>query len=479
MMLSPPRGRTLLAGFLLTCGACAHSEFPSAPEPSLEPAFQLSPGQASRVRPGEAGFFALAERIPGFGGYAFDAEGNLVAFIKGRTPGGDASAQVLLSRLLDRRRPALGRQGGVVVLRTADFSFAELAAWRDLLTDSLLGRGLDVRSTDVDEVVNRVRIGVGGSAGRAATLRVATEAGIPTAALAVGDEGLVEFEGEALTSLSSLTYADAPHANGLFYGGMQIRRWTGTEYKGCTLGFYATMAGVTVGVSNSHCSRDRDSNGGDGTIFTNSALSVLGSEAYDRNHYDWCPTLLSPFRYCRSADAMLFRTSSAFPAPAFRKIARYTVLNPGSNVVTTYQRIDANNPIVIGARTEARSGELVNKVGIATGWTQGVVTATCKDVEMWTVPIGGGPIYRCQHEASYGRADGDSGGPVFSFYYGTADLKGIHLGRVLQTTGMKTVFSPLSGIERDFGALGELPFGGTVYTPPAAGCDPLTAIVPC
>jgi hypothetical protein len=478
-MFVAARGRSLLAGFLLVSGACADSDGPSAPDPDPQLALRPSREQALRVRPGEAGFLGLAERIPGFGGYAFDADGNLVAFIKGRTPGGDAGARVLLTRLLDRRRPGLGRQGGTVVLRTAEFTFEELAAWRDQFTDSLLGRGLGVRSTDVDEASNRIRIGVAGTAGRSAVMRVATQVGIPSTALVMGDEGVAEFEGAASTLGGAPPLASHPHANGQFYGGMQIIRPDGAQYKACTLGFYATIGGIPVGVSNSHCSRDRDSNGGDGTQFYNSALSYRGPETHDRNLHDWCPTLISPARFCRNADAMLFRAEFGFPTPAFRQILRYVVLNPGSTQSATYHTIDASNPIVIGARTEGRSGELVSKAGIATGWTQGTITATCKDVEMWIVPIGGGRVYRCQHEASYGRADGDSGAPVFSTYYGTADLKGIHWGRRLQVTGMKTVFSPLSGIEADFGRLGELPSGGSGFTPPVPGCDPVTSIIPC
>jgi hypothetical protein len=430
-----------------------------------------------RVRPGEAGFLALAERIPGFGGYAFDADGNLVAFIKGRTPGGDAGARVLLTRLLDRRRPGLGRQGGAVILRTAEFTFEELAAWRDQLTDSLLGRGLGVHSTDVDEASNRIRIGVAGTPGRSAVMQAAVQVGIPVTALMMGDEGVAEFEGAA-SSTSGGPYADAPHANGAFYGGMQIRRLEGTIAHLCTLGFYATFGGFPVGISNSHCSRDQDSNGGDGTVFYNSQITYRGVEGYDRSHY-WCPSLFSPLRHCRGADAMLFRAETGFPTPAFRKILRYTTLNPGSMISASYQKIDANNPIIIGTRFEARTGEVVNKAGITTGWTQGVVSATCKDVEMWVLPIGGGKVYRCQHEANYGRAGGDSGAPVFSFNGGLADLKGIHSGRYLQVTGMKTVFSPLSGIERDFGSLGELPGGGPASPPSSSGCDPITAIIPC
>ena len=476
-MFVAARGRALLAGVLLVSGACADSNLPSAPDPDPQLALRPAREEAKRARPGESGFLALAGEIPGFGGYAFDADGNLVAFIKDRTPGGDAGARVLLARLLERRRPGLGRQGGTVVLRTAEFTFEELAAWRDQLTDSLLGRGLGVRSTDVDEASNRIRVGVAGTAARSVVMRVAVQVGIPMTALLMGDEGAAEFEGAASLT-SGGPYAGAPHANGAFYGGMQIRRMEGTTAHLCTLGFYASFGGLPVGISNSHCSRDRDSNGGDGTVFYNSQLTYRGVEGYDRSHY-WCPSLLSPLRHCRGADAMLFRADAGFPIPAFRKILRYTILNPGSTVSSSYQKIDANNPIVIGARFEARTGEVINKAGIATGWTQGIVSATCKDVEMWVVPIGGGNVYRCQHEGTYGRAGGDSGAPVFSFYSGTADLKGIHSGRYLQVTGMKTVFSPLSGIEADFGTLGELPSGGSASAPVGSGCDPVTAIIPC
>ena len=125
-------------------------------------------------------------------------------------------------------------------------------------------------------------------------------------------------------------------------------------------------------------------------------------------------------------------------------------------------------------------GEEVNKAGISTGWTNGVVTATCKDIEVYVIPLVAGQVYKCQDEANYGRAKGDSGSPVFSFYYGFADLKGIHWGRYFQLFGMRTIFSPISGIEADFGPLGGIPSaGGFTPPPPDPGCDPITAIIPC
>lgn len=435
--------------------------------------------QSQRRRAEEAGFFTLAERIPGFGGYAFDADGNLEAYIKDKTKEKEDRARQYLDPLLEKRKGNLRRKGSLK-FRHGDYTFAELADWRDQLSDGLLGQGLGVRSTDADEAQNRVVVGVADAGARGAVQAKLKQLGIPDKAVLILDEEVVSTEGEEVDFLGLAS------ANNEYYGGLQIRRplndGTG-RFSSCTMGFYAILNGVTVGVSNSHCSRDRNSSGGDGSQFFNSANVFLGAETHDRNFHDWCPKWYSPLRWCRNADAMLFDAVPGPLAPAMNKIARYTMINPGSSTDPMFRTIDANNPIIIYARYSSRSGELVNKAGISTGQTQGTIKATCKDVDYSVLVFLPGLVMQCQRETDYGRASGDSGAPVFVMTNGYADLRGIHWGRYFQITGMKTLFSPLGQIERDFGSLGGIPTptppGGGSSDPGGGSCDPVTAIIPC
>lgn len=79
------------------------------------------------------------------------------------------------------------------------------------------------------------------------------------------------------------------------------------------------------------------------------------------------------------------------------------------------------------------------------------------------------PVKKCQHEASYPRARGDSGAPVFVMVTATdVDLRGIHWGHYPQMTGYKTVYSSLGGIEADLGELQVLAPGSSP-PPPSFG----------
>ena len=91
-------------------------------------------------------------------------------------------------------------------------------------------------------------------------------------------------------------------------------------------------------------------------------------------------------------------------------------------------------------------GHSVAKRGQTTGLTVGKVTDTCNDSFME-----GGYVIRCQFVASYSRAGGDSGGPVFIGEGGQAYLMGIHHGA--QSGGGS--YSPIANIQRG-GELGAL-----------------------
>jgi hypothetical protein len=411
------------------------------------------PWAGRHVRREEAAFFSLESDVPGFGGYWFDENGDMVVQLKDATPGRSAVARTRLTGVLNGRRNGLANRGGDIRISPADYTFSELAAWRDVLTDDLVGKGVGVRSTDADEVRNRVVVGISNPSVRSVVRRAASALGVPQNALVIVEEGPVTPDLGVVGAVPRAVFS------GDVYGGMPLLRTGGGL---CTIGFFATHNGAMVGVSNSHCSSDTHG-GPDGSEFKTIAQQVIGYEVADRGFYDWCPDLFGILQWCRYADAMLFSTVGP-AAVKTNQIVRFNVTNPGSSGGATYTAINPTNPFhVVNGRSSTSSGETVYKAGATTGRTQGTITATCKDIEYVILPIG--PVMGCQHEATYGRAGGDSGAPVFTWPYGPAnvDLRGIHWGKYPQFTGLKTVFSPLSGIERDFGALSGIatgPVGG-------------------
>ena len=85
-------------------------------------------------------------------------------------------------------------------------------------------------------------------------------------------------------------------------------------------------------------------------------------------------------------------------------------------------------------------GNGVCKTGRSTGPTCGSVTDTCDDSFME-----GGYVYRCQFTASYSRAGGDSGAPVWvGVAPAQAHLAGIHHG----SQSGDGSFSPMANIQR-------------------------------
>jgi hypothetical protein len=107
-------------------------------------------------------------------------------------------------------------------------------------------------------------------------------------------------------------------------------------------------------------------------------------------------------------------------------------------------RSQTPNPVV---------GEIVNKVGRTTGWTSGRVTATCVDTGVFASSF----ALLCQSfvQNDAGSAvvgGGDSGSAVFAIDAGpNVSLYGVLWGGSSDNTLF--VFSPMSGIERELGAL--------------------------
>ena len=91
------------------------------------------------------------------------------------------------------------------------------------------------------------------------------------------------------------------------------------------------------------------------------------------------------------------------------------------------------------------AGQVVNKVGRTTGWSQGQVTATCTNTNV----SGSNITELCQDFVSASVGSGDSGSPVFAISGGdNVTLLGILWGG---SGSSSFVFSPLSNIKGELG----------------------------
>ena len=228
----------------------------------------------------------------------------------------------------------------------------------------------------------------------------------------------------------------------------------------CTIGFVASSRDHgSVIVTNAHCSNALGST--DGTIYgqptnVNNAFESdwFGQEVYDPpllNKYTW-----NCFFGCRNSDANFVSTSingsgySFGRGAALGKVARPN--GPTTSINDTSTRINTSAPqLTITGETRAWAvGSAVHKIGRTTGWTRGSLTYYCKKKRG----------YYCQDGANYVFRVGDSGAPVFRLNTdGTIALIGIHHSRIGSLGYNESIYSPLSRVRRDLGALQTYPGG--------------------
>jgi len=102
----------------------------------------------------------------------------------------------------------------------------------------------------------------------------------------------------------------------------------------------------------------------------------------------------------------------------------------------------------ITSEANAIVGDVANKVGRTTGWTQGMVTNTCVNTGVSGTRI----VQLCQTFVSAGVGAGDSGSDVFGQTGGSSvRLLGILWGGNSQ--GTQFVYSPIGNVEQELGPL--------------------------
>jgi hypothetical protein len=254
------------------------------------------------------------------------------------------------------------------------------------------------------------------------------------AALGVASESLDVVETEPIFQVSTLRDKVRP-----VVAGLQIR------FSGylCSLGFNAVRNGVSGFVTASHCSDKQGTV--DGTLYyqplNRVADEFIGTEVTDPAYLRGiagCPT----GRICRYSDSNFSEGDSGVQFDLGR-IAETTGPNNGS--------LEIAGEFVIKNEAAAAVGDTANKVGRTTGWTQGAVTRTCVD----TGVSGSNIVLLCQDFVENTVpivAGGDSGSPVFRIRSrDSVSLLGNLWGG--NSSGTLFVYSPISNIERELGAL--------------------------
>ena len=421
----------VVGALLVGCDSSSPRSMPTAPIQSTAIRSLGSPALGHRDRQ----MVELARLIPGFGGLYLSFPSLKPG--ERRDPRGPVQANTYLTVAGDAKqarkavRYRLESEGYSVAdvrIIPAAYEFQQLQQWRDKLGIAIRPQRLGIVSLDADEANNRVVVGVETEiAARTVDRLLARATTVPREAVAIRVMGPVTKR-----QASNLQSTFRPIPGGVVIGG----------FENCTLGFNVFQDGAHRFTTASHCSSIEFGN--DGSSFQqNFADGVVGQEYSDPTPhpaatcwYDWP---------CRYSDVTMV-TYSPSSLSEFGKIAATTNQTGSIN-------IDPNRPRLrlIGVRRGIYVGNVVDKIGSFGGWTYGNVTGTCVD---W-LGYGSGPENAdllCVDAANYMESGGDSGAPVLIWYLDDrAEIAGIY--DAINASGDR-IFSPIEGIEADFGALG-------------------------
>lgn len=419
---------------VLLVGAC-QTDTPVSPSASSQPAVRRELGRAPRALPGEIRFHTAAARIPSFGGYYTDSNGNLHVVLV-ELSDTQLAEDVLRPTFARIRRSAhnVSAASPRIVVHKGKFTFVQLAEWRDRLRLAGAQAGV-LHSIDLDEARNQIVAGSATALSAARLREIGNALGLPADVLEVRIASR-DFE---LTD--SLTGYVTPHA-----GGLGITSYNANT--SCTLGFN-TLGGEFF-VTNSHCTRVRGPEYSNVTFFyqPDSAMGTyVGIESTDPGYFsidddDNCPRQLNT---CRYSDAALVEYSS-FSAPG--SSGQGILYKPSYAVSSgTGPRTISGTLSITGEVDYATQYQTLDKIGKATGWTYGTVVATCVDIESnWPY------IYLCQDVVDLSVGSGDSGAPVFEYtssIFDEVSLYGIARGYSATYGGMS--FSPFGNISLELG----------------------------
>jgi hypothetical protein len=379
------------------------------------PAFQTKSPQSI-----EDAFAAIAKQVPAFGGMYVSPDKTLQIYLLDTSPPVITAAKAAITEVLGRGRTI---PVNIKPLQ-AKYGFLQLKAWRDR------GKGvLSIQGSGrwgIDESMNRLMIGLEQMEAKPIVEKYLSQSGIPLEA--------VEFK-----SVKPIGYQNDPEAKARpLIGGTQI---AGPSFL-CTLGFVAERAGVDGFVTCSHCTITPG--GVENTIYNQPSASkdptidnAVAIETVDPPYFTGgnCPS----GKRCRVSDSAFAAIKPGITAQ------RGDIISPPGSISSSNLQIKQNTLFPL-------NGDYVIKVGRTTGWTAGIVTDTCTDINVNKTDR----TLLCQDMVAATSDHGDSGSPVFSFVDPINAPTAVSLGGILgggDEAHTEFFFSPLGNIIAELGVL--------------------------
>jgi hypothetical protein len=407
---------TLAAGVALVLAACQQDQSPTAVIPS-RPSASAQASQGS----GPPAADQLDRQVPGFGGFFLDGSGAPTIYL---TRG---SSRAAAERALGGYLAARGLSNASLRVLEGRYGWQQLQRWQDAATEDAFQFAGTV-FVDNDETSNRVRIGVE-NPNAAGQIRAAlARRGMP-------DDAVIIERADPIVQVSTLqNVVDRPVRAGVQINfGLYV----------CSVGFNATSGDVKSFVTASHCTNKQG--GVEGTKYGQPLLSngTIATEVADPTYtkLKGCPGN----KVCRYSDASRAAYTDG-ANQALGQIAMTSGANNGSLTITGTFNITSDDC----TGTDGGClivGDVVNKVGRTTGWTQGAITNTCTNTGVQGTRI----VQLCQTFVSAGVGGGDSGSDVFQITSTGVKLAGVLWGG--NNSGTQFVFSPFANVVKELGAL--------------------------
>lgn len=354
----------------------------------------------------------IAQSIPGFAGYTLEDNGIAQVFMVQQKGAADLST---LKRAF----------GDNVVVKPAQFTFEELYQQKLAATALFSRPDLSVISVDLDEVQNRVVIGVDSASTRSQLMSLENEfsiRGLPRDAIVVEN---VQIEDHNIGKSLRAGLNPVPAGAEISLGG------------GCTVGVNVVRGGVAGFITAAHCAYNAA--GASVEQPTGSGVVVGSVNAYGSATTTGCPS----GEKCKSSDALFVKYGVA----SFSKLG-YIAKTAGLNklLVTDFYRIKDVSSSPSGTVTFMKTGRTSGMTS-----STSAITRTCINVKY----TGDAFTYLCLNtfknnaDKSFSQG-GDSGSAIF-IDLGNKEarlvgvLKGLFNGDPL--------YSPWSGVTKDFGTL--------------------------
>lgn len=421
-------------GFAVLLVGCTDSQpKPSEPtQPHLARSHQ--PAAVARLQYGgvERMFSEVAESVPGFAGFYYDKTGNLIIRLTHMPAEREVIAEV--RRVLHAAQRRVDR----ATVQPAQFSFVELAGWRDLLRPRLPG---GVYSIDLDEVHNLISVGVADEAVVQRIQVLADRLGLPEAALR-------SYVAPPPQLRQSLTSTVRPIRGGVEH--------TWTNGTACTVGIngeWAYSSDYVGFMTASHCSQTYAYLDNQTTYYyqpgTQSSSYRVGYEFSDPEFWGGSPCPAGAV--CRWSDVLFVRYMPGTNPSGYNTIAKPT----GSPAYGGRGSTAIGGTFTIPQDYHAVVGDELHKVGRTSGWTYGYMTGSC--VDKWsgtyeTVTGSNLPLWiLCNSITDIWSEGGDSGSPVFLWYDKSTDM--VYFAGILwggpANNFHETWFSPYSSIREE------------------------------